>query len=41
MLKLTNISKRWEGFTLKDITLTVGKGDYFILLGPSGAGKSV
>jgi len=41
MLKLKNISKKWESFSLNNITLNVNKGDYFILLGPSGAGKSL
>ena len=41
MLKLTGINKDFKGFMLSDISFTVEKGDYFILLGPSGAGKSL
>jgi molybdopterin-binding protein len=41
MLELKNISKKFAEFSLKDISLEVEKGDYFILLGESGAGKSM
>jgi molybdopterin-binding protein len=41
MLELRNISKRFNDFCLKDISLSVGQGDYFVLLGESGAGKSM
>lgn len=41
MLSLAQISKDLGDFRLKDISLDVGKGEYFALLGPSGAGKSV
>ena len=41
MLKLTGVTKDFKGFRISDISFTVEKGDYFILLGPSGAGKSI
>lgn len=41
MLELRNISKRFAGFCLNDVSFSVGRGDYFILLGESGAGKSM
>ncbi|MBN1338597.1 MAG: ATP-binding cassette domain-containing protein [Bacteroidales bacterium] len=41
MLSLAQISKNLGEFRLKDISLEVGKGEYFALLGPSGAGKSI
>jgi len=41
MLKLCGINRNFEDFSIKDISFTVEKGDYFILLGPSGAGKSM
>ena len=41
MLELRNISKDYGNFALKDINLSISKGEYFILLGRSGAGKSM
>jgi molybdate/tungstate transport system ATP-binding protein len=41
MLELRAVSKRWAGFGLREITLAVPQGEYFVLLGPSGAGKSL
>ncbi len=41
MLKVSNIYKTLGVFNLKDVSLQVKKGEYFILLGPSGAGKSI
>ncbi|MCD7737049.1 MAG: ABC transporter ATP-binding protein [Lachnospiraceae bacterium] len=42
-LELKNISRSFEGSareTLKDISLTVGDGEFVCLVGPSGCGKS-
>jgi len=41
MLELRNICKKFSTFALKDVSFTVEKGEYFILLGRSGSGKSV
>jgi molybdate transport system ATP-binding protein len=41
MLELRNISKRFDDFNLNEVSFSVEKGDYFILLGESGAGKSL
>lgn len=41
MLELKNISKGFVDFSLRDVSFSVEKGDYFILLGESGAGKSM
>jgi molybdopterin-binding protein len=41
MLRIDKISKRYPGFALNDVSFSVGRGDYFILLGQSGAGKSM
>ena len=38
MLELRGVSKHWEGFGLRDISLHVPRGEFFVLLGPSGAG---
>lgn len=35
------MSKAWDGFALRDVTLDVGEGEYFALLGPNGAGKTL
>lgn len=41
-LDIINLRKTFSGGTeaLKDISLSVGSGDFFALLGPNGAGKS-
>ncbi|MGB3223560.1 MAG: sn-glycerol-3-phosphate ABC transporter ATP-binding protein UgpC [Desulforhopalus sp.] len=41
-IQLNNVSKRFPDGTeaVKDISLTVADGEFFILLGPSGCGKS-
>jgi molybdopterin-binding protein len=41
MLTLNSISKSFPDFSLQDVTFTIEKGDYYILLGESGAGKSM
>ncbi|MBS4013304.1 MAG: ABC transporter ATP-binding protein [Bacteroidetes bacterium] len=41
MLELNNISVSFPGFSLKNISLKVEKGDYFTVLGMSGAGKTL
>jgi molybdopterin-binding protein len=41
MLEVRNISYKTGDFSLKAVSFTVSKGDYFILLGESGAGKSM
>ncbi len=41
MLEIKDISKKFPGFSLKNVSFTVETGDYFILLGESGAGKSM
>ncbi|MCX6306243.1 MAG: ABC transporter ATP-binding protein [Bacteroidetes bacterium] len=41
MLELRNISKQFADFCLADVSFSVERGDYFILLGESGAGKSM
>jgi ABC-type Fe3+/spermidine/putrescine transport system ATPase subunit len=41
MLEIKNISKQLGDFAISNISFTVEKGEYFVLLGESGAGKSV
>lgn len=40
MLEISNISKSYPNFSLKNISFCIGDGDYFVLLGRSGSGKS-
>lgn len=41
MFEIHKISKKFGAFSIQDISFTVEKGAYFVLLGQSGAGKSV
>jgi len=41
MLELKNICLSFENFELKDVSLKVDEGEYFVVLGLSGAGKSL
>ena len=40
-LKIEHVSKALGTFSLRDIILEVGDGEYFVLLGSTGAGKTV
>jgi molybdate/tungstate transport system ATP-binding protein len=41
MIEIRDLSVKLGDFHLRDINLTVKRGEYFILLGPTGAGKTV
>jgi len=41
VISVKNLHVDFGDFVLNDINLTVGKGEYFIILGPTGAGKTV
>jgi molybdopterin-binding protein len=41
MIEVKNLCVDLGEFVLKDITLTIEEGEYFIILGPTGAGKTV
>jgi ABC-type Fe3+/spermidine/putrescine transport system ATPase subunit len=41
MITVQNLHMTFGDFALRDISLTIGKGQYWVILGPSGCGKSV
>jgi len=41
MIEIKNLSLHVGTFSLKDISLTVGDREYFVILGPTGAGKTI
>lgn len=41
MLELKNVSRNWDGFSLKNINIKIGLGEYYVLLGPTGSGKTL
>jgi len=41
MIQIQHISKDLGEFFLKDVSLTIDDGDYFMMLGPTGAGKTI
>ena len=41
MIEIKNLSIDLGEFFLKDVNLTIGDGEYFVILGPTGAGKTV
>ena len=41
MIKINNVTKKYGDFTaVKDLSLTVNKAEFLVILGPSGCGKS-
>lgn len=41
IIEFKNVSKEFEGnVVLKDLNLSVKKGEIFVLVGPSGSGKT-
>ena len=40
MIAIDQLEVIRRGFTLGPLDLTVGSGEYFVLLGPSGSGKT-
>ncbi|WP_292516978.1 ATP-binding cassette domain-containing protein [Methanoculleus sp.] len=41
MIAFDRVSLSLGSFHLKDVSLKIGKGDYYFIVGPSGAGKTV
>lgn len=41
MIEFDRVSLGLGSFSLDDVSLTIGKGDYYFIVGPSGAGKTV
>lgn len=41
MLRVENLSRELGDFSVRDVSFTVGDGDYIVLLGLSGAGKTL
>jgi ABC-type sugar transport system ATPase subunit len=41
MISVRHLSARLGDFLLKEVTLDIGEGEYFVILGPTGAGKTV
>jgi ABC-type Fe3+/spermidine/putrescine transport system ATPase subunit len=41
VIELVNIHCAFGEFSLRDVSLRIAKGDYWVILGPSGCGKSV
>ena len=41
MLQLDAVSKRYKDFSIRNVSINVKSGDYYVLLGSSGAGKSL
>ncbi|WP_067049703.1 ABC transporter ATP-binding protein [Methanofollis ethanolicus] len=41
MIEFRHVSLALGDFSLKDVSLSIEKGDYYFIIGPSGAGKTV
>jgi molybdate/tungstate transport system ATP-binding protein len=41
MITLEDVSHEWGDFSLKNVSFSVNKGEYFVILGPTAAGKTL
>ncbi len=41
MIQLEHVSRRWPEFAIRDVSLSVGAGEYLSIIGPTGAGKTL
>ena len=41
MIRLDHVSRRWQEFSIQDVTLEVEEGQYLVIVGPTGAGKTL
>lgn len=41
MIRFEGVSNDWGEFRLRDVSFSVGEGEYFVVLGPTGAGKTL
>ena len=41
MIRVDNLHVIFPGFCLKDINLSINKGEFFVIIGPTGAGKTL
>lgn len=41
MLEIKNLNVAFDDFSLRDITLTINRNEFFVLMGPTGTGKTV
>jgi molybdate/tungstate transport system ATP-binding protein len=41
MIALENVSHEWGDFSLKNVSFSLNKGEYFVILGPTAAGKTL
>ena len=40
-VQVESLSKKWENFSICNVNLKIGDGEYFVILGPTGAGKTL
>jgi len=40
-IRIESLSKKWEKFSIRNISSKIANGEYFVVLGPTGAGKTL